>query len=98
MPSKPASFIARNFSSTDPFTPMVEYMMALRRSRLDAADAAGAKAAVVALAMVSLRKDRRFIGIDRNFQFSFLNRDSGALLRLQDIVPRLAIHRPLNKR
>jgi hypothetical protein len=36
-PSNPASFMARNFSRTLPFRPMVEYMMALRRLRLGAA-------------------------------------------------------------
>jgi hypothetical protein len=36
-PSNPASFIARNFSSTLPFTPIVEYMIALRKFRFGAA-------------------------------------------------------------
>src|SRR5438067_1590800 len=60
-PSNPASFMARNFSSTEPFTPIVEYMIALRRFRFDAVEAAGAKAAAAAFPMVIFRNDRRFI-------------------------------------
>ena len=32
------AFMTRNFSSTEPFTPMVEYMIALRRLRFAAAE------------------------------------------------------------
>src|SRR5438105_4782552 len=65
-PSNPASFMTLTFSSTEPFTPMVEYMMALRRFRfgfeVDAAEAAEAKANAAAPAIVILRNDRRFMG------------------------------------
>ena len=57
----PASFIARNFSSTEPFTPIVEYMMALRRFRFAAAGAAAVKAAAAALPIIIFKNDRRFI-------------------------------------
>src|SRR5436190_12087583 len=61
-PSKPASFMARNFSSTLPFTPMVEYMMALRRLRLGGADLAfGRNAVVAAMPAVTFKKERRFM-------------------------------------
>src|SRR3954463_6823666 len=60
-PSNPASFMARNFSSTEPFTPIVEYMMALRRLRFEAALDAGANAAAAAAPIVIFRNDRRFI-------------------------------------
>src|SRR5687767_11145521 len=64
-PSNPASFIARNFWSTEPFTPIVEYIIALRRFRFGAAEEYGVKAvaaaAVVATFIVILTKDRRFI-------------------------------------
>jgi hypothetical protein len=53
--------MALNFSSTDPFTPMVEYMMALRKLRFEAAVEAGTNAAAAAAAAVIFRNDRRFI-------------------------------------
>ena len=59
-PANPASFMARNFSRTDPFTPMVEYMIALRRSRGGAAQPAGTSTAAAA-PVVSWRKVRRFM-------------------------------------
>src|SRR5439155_19205318 len=62
-PSNPASFMTRYFSSTEPFTPIVEYMIALRRLRFEAAEADGKTAAAAALAAVIFRKDRRFIKV-----------------------------------
>src|SRR5205814_9106221 len=62
-PLNPASFMTRYFSSTEPFTPIVEYMIALRRLRFEAAEADGTKAAAAALATVIFRNDRRFIKV-----------------------------------
>src|SRR5204862_179774 len=55
------SFMTRYFSSTEPFAPIVEYMIALRRLRFEAAEADGRTAVAAALAAVILRNDRRFI-------------------------------------
>src|SRR2546430_7471752 len=62
-PSNPASFMTRNFSSTGPFTPIVEYMIALRRLRFEAAEADGRKAVAAAVAAAIFRNDRRFIKV-----------------------------------
>src|SRR5205809_2048629 len=53
--------MTRYFSSTEPFAPIVEYMIALRRLRFEAAEADGRTAAAAALAAAIFRKDRRFI-------------------------------------
>src|SRR5207248_1655789 len=60
-PSNPASFMTRYFSSTEPFTPIVECMIALRKLRFEAAAADGRTAVAAALAAAILRNDRRFI-------------------------------------
>src|SRR5215213_9665278 len=84
-PSKPASFMARNFSSTLPFTPMVEYMMALRRLRLGTADRAfGRNAVVAAMPAVTFKKERRFMVC--------------YLLSFQNPFPTFAILGPLDER
>src|SRR6185295_1705484 len=60
-PSKPASFIALNFSITDPLKPIVEYMIAFLILRLDAAMAAGPAAATTAAVTPAIfRNARRF--------------------------------------
>jgi hypothetical protein len=41
---------------------MVEYMIALRKLRFDAAEAVGEKAAPAAPPIVIFKKDRRFMG------------------------------------
>src|SRR5262245_5586397 len=89
-PSNPACFIARNFSSTEPFTPIVEYIMALRSLRVEAAETVGVIASVTTPPAVIFRNDRRFI-TRRMFP---LFRQLG----LQDVIPAFAICRALDKR
>jgi len=61
-PSKPAAFIARNRSKTEPFRPIVEYMIALRKLRLGVAqDPWGPNVATAAAPIVTFRNERRLI-------------------------------------